>query len=958
MNKIYAWVWNQAQGCWNVTHEGARRRRRAGSGKGLLVAVASALTIGGLPSAFALPSGETVVSGTADILRYDEQQQMSINQHTDKLILNWNDFSVEGGQTVTFNQPQSTSIALNRVIGANGSNIQGRINANGQVFLINPNGVVFSKSAQVNVGGLVASTQDMKNADFMAGNYKFAGTSTGRMINDGSITAADGGSVALIGRVVNNQGTIKAKNGRIALGAGDGFTVSFDSNNLLDLKVDAAAIDALVSNGGLLKADGGQVLMTAKSAGAMLNTVVNNTGAIEALTLSKKAGKITLDGGDVGVVKVAGSLDASALTAKGDGGVIETKGAITQVERDTRVNTTAGYGQTGTWKISSAEVKVDPVSTPGSNTIHVDTLSRNLATTEIELASSKGDVVVNDAIVWDSGKRLILSSAKDIHLDKNMNGQGDGTQVLLDAKGSIKLNSHVQLSGIFSSLVLNYAGNFVSGTNGRVTLAGKGAMFAANGAEYTVIQNAAQLQAIDNNLQGRYVLGQAIHGNGNLQSIGDGRQAFSGVFEGLGNTISGFAVDTNGTYGGLFARSSGSISNLQLASMRINGAMYVPGASVSVIGGLVGLNSGSIANVSASDFTVDANSHQKNIVGGLVGINSGGTIDHSSMAGLVTGNQFTVAAGGLVGENTHSLVATGSVTNSWANVDVRTPIGVFTMGAAGGMGGLVGVNKGGSIVDSSSFGRVGQDASRDSYSGLSVGGLVGVNQGGRIERSRSSAAVIGYVNGIAGGLVGSNHSGVIRDSEARGVVVGYGSATVGGLVGLNQNSVLFMVKASGSVVGQNDSNIGGLIGKNIESDIQQAEASGGVTGRRGARIGGLIGHNFGGITQNVMASGDVLAGDNSVVGGLVGQNEGRIINALSSGQVRGGRFASLGGLAGLNLGHIAQSSALGRVIVYANIGQNYGSLAGINRGSLTDNKVSSELAQLPLAGINEGVISH
>jgi len=159
------------------------------------------------------------------------------------------------------------------------------------------------------------------------------------------------------------------------MGAGDGFTVSVDSNNLLDLKVDAAAINALVSNGGLLKADGGQVLMTAKSAGAMLNTVVNNTGTIEALALSINAGKITLDGGDVGVVKVDGSLNASAARGMGKAGEIETTGAITEVGRDIRVSTLSGYGGAGTWNISSAEVKVDPVSRPGSSTIHVDTPS-------------------------------------------------------------------------------------------------------------------------------------------------------------------------------------------------------------------------------------------------------------------------------------------------------------------------------------------------------------------------------------------------------------------------------------------------------------------------------------------------------------------------------------------------------------------------------------------------------
>ncbi|WP_123725838.1 filamentous hemagglutinin N-terminal domain-containing protein, partial [Pseudomonas protegens] len=236
MNKIYALVWNQTQGCWNVVHEGARRRRRSGSGKGLVVAVASLLALTGLPSAFALPTGGVVVSGSADILT--QGPNMSINQHTDKLITNWNDFSVQANQSVNFNQPTSTSIALNRVVGVNGSNIQGQINANGRVFLINPNGVVFGQGSQVNVGGLVATTRNISDADFKAGNYKFSGTAATEVVNRGSIIAADGGSVALLGAKVRNEGTINAQNGRVALAAGNGFTVSFDDNQLLDLHVD------------------------------------------------------------------------------------------------------------------------------------------------------------------------------------------------------------------------------------------------------------------------------------------------------------------------------------------------------------------------------------------------------------------------------------------------------------------------------------------------------------------------------------------------------------------------------------------------------------------------------------------------------------------------------------------------------------------------------------------------
>jgi len=663
VNKVYALVWNQAQGCWSVTDEGARRRRRSGTRKGLVVMVAGLLGIGVLPVAFALPTGETIVSGTADILTFDNGKQMSINQHSDKLITNWNDFSVNRGQTVTFSQPTKTSVALNRVIGVNGSNIQGQIKANGQVFLINPNGVVFGNNAQVNVGGLVASTQNITDANFTAGNYKFAGVSQAEIVNNGLITAADGGSVALLGKTVRNEGDIKAQKGSVALGGGNEFTVSFDSNNLLDLKVDAAAINALVSNGGLLKADGGQVLMTAKSAGSMLQTVVNNQGAIEANTLSRKAGKITLDGGDVGVVNVGGSMSANALTAIGDGGVVETKGANTKVQLAARVNTLANNGRTGTWKISSSDVTVNPTSTPGDTTVYADTLSHNLATTHVELSSKTGDVSIDGDIAWTSGNQLSVASAGDITLNKSLKGSGGGTRIEFNANRDIKLNGAVELTGINSSFGLDYGNSYALGQNGRVTLSGSGAWFDANGDLYKVIQNAAQLQDIGSSLDGLYVLGNDIKGSGSIKSIGGGRE-FTGTFDGLGNTVSGFTVNTDGPYGGLFSRSSGSISNLKLASMNVYGT--TSNAGFGKIGGLVGVN------VGADD--------------------DRGTINRGSFSGTVTGNNNTLAMGGLVGENTVSRAGVGTITNSSANAQV---LGTIQLSEVGGMGGLVGVNKGG-----------------------------------------------------------------------------------------------------------------------------------------------------------------------------------------------------------------------------------------------------------------------
>ncbi|MBB1613213.1 adhesin [Pseudomonas sp. UMC65] len=970
MNKIYALVWNQAQGCWNVTHEGARRRR-TGSGKGLVVAVASLLALTGLPSAFALPTGGEVVSGSADILT--QGPNMSINQHTDKLITNWNDFSVQANQSVTFNQPTSTSIALNRVVGVNGSQIHGQINANGRVFLINPNGVVFGQGSQVNVGGLVATTRDISDADFKVGNYKFTGDSAAEVVNQGSITAADGGGVALLGAKVTNQGTINAQNGRVALAAGNGFTVSFDDNQLLDLHVDSAALNALVHNSGtgLLKADGGQVLMTAKSAGSMLQTVVNNQGTIEANTLSQNAGRITLDGGDVGVVSVDGSLQANALGGKGDGGLIETRGATTRVQLPTKVGTQSRDGRTGTWKIASNEVKVGSFFNANSNTVHADTLSRNLATTNIELASGKGDVAVENGMRWSSGNQLTLSSAKDIRLNDRLSASGANARVELNAQGGIKLNRQLTLSGSNSSLGLNHGSGFVMGQNGGVTLSGNGARFDANGEAYRVIQDTTQLQAIDQDLAGRYVLGNSVNSSARLTSIG-GQQAFSGIFDGLGNTLSGLTINSNGTDGGLFASSSGSIGNLKLASLTINGAM--PTSGPSALGGLVGRNSGKIANVSASNLRVNGKSRQDNVIGGLVGSNIGGSVDASSISGVVLGNSYTSAAGGLVGENRQVEGSGGTVTNSSADVRLTASIAA---NAEGGVGGLVGVNHQGLIANSSSSGALSSGGSY-SYKGTNLGGLVGYNQGGRIEGSQSSVAVSGNGASNAGGLVGRNEAGRISDSVASGRLQGNSFATAGGLVGLNHDSVLRNVNASGAVNAGNSLHIGGLVGQNLDSDISLAEASGLVQGGSNSTVGGLVGSNAGGLIANSLAlgnvtgkdqshvggligynagdlksveahgdvsggaksavgglvgthgielgdslidtasaKGNVSGGSYSVVGGLVGQNNARIVNTLASGEVSGNQYAQLGGLAGVDLGDIRQSAAFGNIKVIA-----------------------------------------
>ena len=242
-----------------------------------------------------------------------------------------------------FLQPNSSSVALNLVLGTNLSVIYGNLSANGQVFLVNPGGILFGSGESVNVGGLVASTLNITDANFMAGKYIFSSPGGGTVVNQGAINA-DGDYVALLGTNISNQGTISAKLGTVALAAGNAVTLDLLGDKLLSVTVDQGAVKALVENGGLIQADGGRVLLTAQGAGNLLSTVVNNTGVIRAQTLSNINGTIKLlaDMGS-GTMSVSGTLDASVPNG-GNGGFIETSTAHVNVKNTAR----AGFHR-GQW---------------------------------------------------------------------------------------------------------------------------------------------------------------------------------------------------------------------------------------------------------------------------------------------------------------------------------------------------------------------------------------------------------------------------------------------------------------------------------------------------------------------------------------------------------------------------------------------------------------------------------
>ncbi|HEY3196571.1 MAG TPA: filamentous hemagglutinin N-terminal domain-containing protein, partial [Nitrospirales bacterium] len=170
-------------------------------------------------SALALPQGGTVAAGAATITT-PTATSMRIDQATDRAIVDWTRFNIAANESVRFQQPSASAIALNRVSGQEPSAIFGSLSANGQIFLLNPSGILFGSSSRVDVGALTASTLTMTNQDFLNRQYRFTqdpSAANAAVVNQGVITAGPGGYVALLGAAAHNEGVIQAQLGSIVL---------------------------------------------------------------------------------------------------------------------------------------------------------------------------------------------------------------------------------------------------------------------------------------------------------------------------------------------------------------------------------------------------------------------------------------------------------------------------------------------------------------------------------------------------------------------------------------------------------------------------------------------------------------------------------------------------------------------------------------------------------------------
>jgi filamentous hemagglutinin family protein len=967
------------------------------------VLLALSLATMAIAPALAGPNGATVINGNATI-QGQGTSSVTINQTSQNAIINFQTFNISTNESVKILMPNSNSTELDRVIGNLGpSLINGSLTSNGRVFLVNPDGILFGPGAQINVGSLLATTSDISNANFMAGRYNFniPGNPSASIVNQGTITAQTGGFAALVAPGVRNTGTITAWLGRVGLVSANTFALDLYGDHLIQLDVNdsiaAQVIDvstgkplkSLVSNEGTLKASGGRVELSAAAARQVVDSVINNSGVIEANSIGSRNGMIVLSaatasgkpaGAPAQTVRVAGKLSAAGKDADTTGGTVVITGE--NIALNGATVDASGYAGGGTVLIGGNGNAANGSRGNGNNT------GSGLAGIG-PAGTVNGNSATGSSGIWNGG-----------------NGGWSGG-LAGSSGGSANGNSATGSNGFWNAGIASGAwssGNANSGaaqiTNSAINKSAASALQITSNTSNVTIDAATVIDA-----------SATVNGNGGKVTIwSDGATAFNGTILARGGAQGGNGgfVETSGqslTFSGTVDTSAANgkagtwlldPTNLTIDSVAAGKIISsLDGGNVIIFTHADGSTSGN-GNTSPGDgnITIDApiawNSHNTLTIdaynaiifnasitvrgtGGLVltaannplapaapliSFNNGANVQFTGAPGrgqslTINGQGYTLLYSvsdvqninsNLSGHYALALGLDASAVTSWTPLGTDGAGNILGAGFTGsfqGLGntisnlkinqpnvsevGLFGFVGGGGLVQN--IGLVG-----GSVNGFgNVGALIGENLG-TLANSYATASVAAFAD--AGGLIGLN-TGTVTQSYASGPVTAGGF--VGGLAGVNSGAIT-QSYATGPVTGNNTPGVvGGLVGFNGPgATISDSHATGNVDGNGAFATGGLAGENAGTISTSY-ATGTVTNGATFGfwVGGLVGTNDSgaSITQSYATGAVTGSGdggffFGGAGGLAGLNSGTISQSHATGAVTVDAF--STAGGLVGIN----------------------------
>lgn len=809
------------------------------------------------PSAvFAAPQGGKVVGGSANI--HQSGATTTINQSSDRAVINWHSFDIGKNEAVRHNMPSRNSAGLHRVVGGGGaSQIQGLLQSNGNVYLVNPAGVVIHKGARVDTNSFIATTRDIADSNFMKGHMAFdkPGRPDAQIINQGTISVKESGLAALVAPTVRNEGLIAGKLGKVALASGDAtWKLDMHGDDLITFTVDENDVNALhaadgtplagVENSGSIKAEGGVVVLTAAQLDGIVGSVVNS-GEASAASVELKGGKITFrgEGSDVDIVNT-GTVDVSSAVA--DGGMV-------RMDTDGKTRSSGTIAATGGQKggkvtLTGREValsstsKIDVSGNTGGGTALVggNALGKGPERNAQKAAVERGASIHADAKVKGDGGQVVVWSDEKTTFDGTITAKGgseggNGGQVETSGN-SLKVGDNARVEtlaprGLYGQWLLDPVDFVIAASGGDMT----GAQLSSNLASSNV-----EIKSSDGK----------VNGNGDI-FVND-------AVSWAANTTLALTADRNvnvnanitatGANAGLTITPQNGAFDLQGGKITLSGAnpsLNIAGQKYTVINSIHALQDidnnlsgyyalGSDINASETrywnngkgfdpigyrtEFITDANGafcgalyglghtiHELTInrpeddqIGFFVKLSNDAKIYDFTLNNIFIQGRNHV--GSLASQALESVLIKNIHINGNSGCDPNIGLG----NVQGEMiGGLVGSNNG-DIINCSFSGNV-------TGGKYGVGGIAGINSG-QIANSYSKANIIGhdgkYNSSHIGGLVGINSNGIIKNSYSQSSVIG--NSYVGGLIGYMNNGTIYNSYSSGFVSAQE--HVGGFIG--------------------------------------------------------------------------------------------------------------------------------------------------
>jgi filamentous hemagglutinin family protein len=902
-----------------------------------------ALMLGFTGTAGALPNAGTVVSGQVTIQNPSANLQV-VTQTSQRGIVDWKSFSIGSGQTVRFNQPSSSAVLLNRVTGYDPSQILGQMQANGRIFLLNPHGIVFGASARVDVGGMVASTLSLSNADFNAGRYQLTSAGgRGALRNDGVITA-DGGTVALVAPKVTNTGTIEADGGRVGLAAADSVLVDVEGDGLVFFNASATGMQNRLEHLGRIQADGGTVQMRAAARAAMVDTVLNLSGVVQARSLGMREGQVVIDGGARGITAVHGTIDASGRDAGESGGTVKVLGQMVGLFGNTSIDAAGAAGggtvlvggnyqgrgsernALRTFVSGGTEIDVSATATGDGGTAVVwsDDVTRYHGKVSARGGSAGGD----GGLIEVSGKQtLVFRGAADLTAPR-----GKGGTLLLDPQDIILVADSVagaetDLIGATNndSVATTYA--FDEDTGENITL--RASSLNGIGGASTIVLQAERDVIFDTNLtfttanKGLSIQARNdINLNGNTITTNGGAITLAANFDnaGGGSIVGSGFLNASATAGA--ATLGGAIT------------LTAPGTGAIAVGGIISNGRAGAAGAQGAD---GSNGGQVQITAGSGGISIGaaGIAALGGAGGASTDDNNTGGAGGVGGAVTLAS-ATGGVTFAVGGAIVTT----------GGTGGLSGTNSnddggaggtGGAVIITAGAGGVSFDGAGIAAQG-GTGGAArtgsdnGGQGGGGGTITINSAGPVSFANGGAvtarGGTGGAGGGGAGGPRAAGAAAAAGGTGDAGGAGG--DSAVIAITSSAASVQVAAVSSNGGSGGLDDPADTAGGTGASG----EGADINLSAATNL--TVTGALNAGTISGGTNADIRLTFATDDGagRTLDISAAGFAATAEVVTATGGAGLSDTIIASSNAASMTLTDASLTRTGQTAIGIAGASI------------------------